>query len=100
MCNLRNVHGNRSSKSVKVTVSKKRQVLMQIFALRRMRDNRMLKWWSMILTVAYYCWRVGHKALDTTHTFDIVCCTCTRDPLLAKLTEDLVSMQTTFLLVR
>ena len=48
------------------------------------------------MTVAYYGWGVGRTALDTTNKFGIVCGTRTRDRLLAKLTENLVSMQTTF----
>ena len=72
-------------------------VLTQIFALTRMRDSCSLKWWSLILSVAYCGWGVGRQALDAINQFGIVCSSRTRNRCLAKLIESLVKRQTKFL---
>ena len=52
MCNLRNLKGDYHKKDKDRMQGKKRQVLLQIFALKRMRNQRSLKWWSLVQAVA------------------------------------------------
>ena len=54
LCGLRDIHSNKTAKAKRLIRSKKRQVLLQLFALRRMRNPQSLKWWSLIQSVAYY----------------------------------------------
>ncbi len=56
LSNLQNVKAMGENKDVKkeLQVLQKRQILLQIFALRCMQNNKMLKWWSMIQATGYY----------------------------------------------
>ena len=79
MCHLRNVAGKGIERDKKLKRPRERQVLMQIFALCQMRDKRELKWWYMVLSVAYYGWGVGKQVLDATNKFGIVVLCRSRD---------------------
>ena len=89
MCNLRNVAGNRTSQGKGSIHQRKRQTLLQILALRRMRNPRMLVWWSLIQSVAFYGWGVGRSALDATHFWGMSCSARSRDRLLGLMTKNL-----------
>ena len=51
-CLLRNVSGFRKESDQVKELPRRRQVLFQILALLRMRNNQYLKWWAMIQAVA------------------------------------------------
>ena len=96
MCNLRNLKGDYHTKDKDRMEGKKRQVLLQIFALKRMRNQRSLKWWSLVQAVAYYGWGVGRTALDATHKWGLTCSSRTRDRCLSILTNKLIQRQTRY----
>ena len=54
MCHLCNVNGRGTTRDKELKRPKERQLLIQIVALRQIRDNMELKWWHMVLLVAYY----------------------------------------------
>ena len=58
---------------------KKHQVLLQMFALKRMRNQRSLKWWSLVQAVTCYGWGIGRTALDATHKWGLTCSSQTRN---------------------
>ena len=99
LCNLRNVKavGEKKASKKELLIVRKRQVLLQIFALRRMRNPRILKWWSMIQATGYYGWGVGRTALDATNYWGVTASSLTRDRCLAEITENLPDQQALFL---
>ena len=53
LCNLRGVDGNRHKCDSVNIQRRKRQVLLQLMVLKRMRNFRALKWWSVIQGIGY-----------------------------------------------
>jgi len=96
MSNLRNVQGNRTKYANKLVQSKKRQVLLQILALRRMRNPKSLVYWSLIQAIAYYGWGVGRTALDANNFWGKSCSSRTRDRCLLKLPNKLAERRIRF----
>ena len=96
ICNLRNVKGNRTDAAKALEQGKRRQVLLQILMLRRMRNQQSLLWWSMIQAVAYYGWGVGNTALNATNYWGMACSSRSRDRAMQKRTECLVERRTRF----
>ena len=96
MSNLRNVQGNRTKYANKLVQSKKRQVLLQILALRRMRYPTSLVYWSLIQTIEYYGWGVRRTALDANNFWGNSCSSRTRDRCLLKLTDKLAERRIRF----
>ena len=95
MYSLRNIQGSYNKTDKKLVQGKKRQVFLQILALRRMRSPRALKWWSLCQAVAFYGWGVGRTALDACTFWGMVCSSSTRDRCLNELTDDLSNRQAT-----
>jgi len=87
LCNTRNITGNGHMENSQLRPVEKQQVLLQIFALKRTRNPKALKWWSMIQAIAFYGWGVGHSALDATNYWGIVRGTTFSDKALADLTK-------------
>jgi len=73
LCNVRDIKGRRDKNAKELEKAKKRKVLLQIFALRRMRNPSTLKWWALIQSIAYYGWGVGCTALDASTYWGHVC---------------------------
>ena len=73
LSNLRSVKGKYTKRDRERLPQKNRQVLLQIFALKRMRNQRCLKWWSLVQAVAYYVWGVGRTAIDATNMWGLTC---------------------------
>ena len=96
LCNICNVTGNRHVENSQLQPLKKRQALLQIFVLKRMRNPNALMWWSMVQAIAYYGWGVGRSALDATNYWGIVCGTLFRNKALADLTKNLTNRQMEF----
>ena len=97
MSNLRNVKGQQSKQDNKHILNRKRQTLLQIFSLRRMRNPRKLVWWALIQAVAFYGWGVGRTALDAIHFWGLSCSARSRERLVGKLTENLTERRTQYL---
>ena len=97
LSNLRNVRGSYRASDKKLVAGKRRQVFMQILILKRMRDRRALKWWSLIQAVSYYGWGVGKSGLDANSYWGMTCSSTSRDRCLAKLTENLHDRQIEFM---
>ena len=76
---LRDMHSNKTAKAKWLIRSKKQQVILQLFALRRMRNPQSLKWWSLIQSVAYYGWGFGQTALNITNYWGMACSSATVD---------------------
>ena len=94
LCSLRNISGNRNSYEKANRTKKKRLVLVQLLLLRRMRNTKLLKWWSVIQAVGYYGWGVGRTALDTFSSWGVVSHSQTRTAALKILCKNLVKKQT------
>ena len=58
LCNVRDIKGRRDKNAKELKKEKKRQVLLQCFEWRRMRNPSTLKWWALIQLISYYGWGV------------------------------------------
>ena len=94
LCNLRGVDGNRHKGDSVNIQRRKRQVLLQLMVLKRMRNFRALKWWSVIQGIGYTGWGVGSTAINAIKTFGSVCSSKTRTRAVAVLCSKLVQRQT------
>ena len=89
MCNLRDAY-NQTKRSEELVRLQERQIFCQILALVRMKDCKLLKWWSMIQTIAFYGWGVGRAALGAISFWGMVCSASTRTRSIALLTKQLL----------
>lgn len=94
LCELRGVVGHRTKRDKLNIPRKKRQVLLQLFLLKRMRNFRSLKWWSLIQGIGYNGWGVGRTAINAIKSFGTVCSSRTRDECVDTLFSKLVERQT------
>ena len=90
LCSLRYISGDRHSYDKPNRTKKKRLVLVQLLLLRRMRNSKLLKWWSVIQSVGYYGWGVGRTALDAFSAWGVVSHSKTRTAALKILCNNLV----------
>ena len=73
---------------------KKRQVLMQLFLLKRMRNFWSLKWWSLVPGIGYNEWGVGCTVRNAIKSFGMVSSARMRAASIATLFSKLVERQT------
>ena len=66
LCNLRDTKGNLGKKRKSNVRPKRRQVLLQFLLLKRMRNFRALKWWSLVTGIGFFGWGVGKSVLSAT----------------------------------
>ena len=91
LCSVRNVEGNGKVEDKKRVLSRKREVLVQLLSLRRLRNPHQLVWWSVLWSIAFYGWGVGRTALNATNIFGTTCNSHTRDRRVKILTEGLAN---------
>lgn len=83
MSSFRGITG--STRGQSLNPGKERQVLNQILAKLRNRNNRLLTWWSLIETVALMAWSVSRTALEALNYWGSHFGATTRDRLLSSI---------------